>query len=32
MRHVEPEVSLIAKPQIDWEAIDAYLDEVGGKS
>src|SRR5699024_6635004 len=27
VRHVEPEVSLIAKPQIDWESVNAYLDE-----
>lgn len=30
MRHVEPTVSLIARPQIDWEAVEAYLGEVGG--
>ncbi len=32
MRHVEPSVSLISKPQIDWESINAYLDEVGGRA
>ncbi|WGW13033.1 FAD-dependent thymidylate synthase [Saxibacter everestensis] len=30
MRQVQPSVQLIAKPQIDWDAIRGYLDEVGG--
>lgn len=32
MRQVEPTVTLIARPQIDWESIGGYLDEVGGSS
>lgn len=32
MRKVKPSVQLIAKPQIDWDEINAYLDEVGGSS
>src|SRR5580704_7097481 len=31
MRTVEPEVFLVARPQIDYEAIAAYLREVGGE-
>ena len=31
MRTVEPEVFLVARPQIDYEAIAAYLHEVGGE-
>ncbi|MYM18597.1 FAD-dependent thymidylate synthase [Brevibacterium sp. 5221] len=32
MRDVTPEVELIARPQIDWESINAYLDQVGGQA
>nr|WP_276544630.1 FAD-dependent thymidylate synthase [Brevibacterium luteolum] len=32
VRHVEPSVELIARPQIDWEAINTYLADVGGTS
>ena len=32
MRQVEPSVELLAKPNIDWEAMRTYLDEVGGTS
>ncbi len=32
MRDVEPEVELIARPAIDWEAINSYLSEVGGQA
>jgi thymidylate synthase (FAD) len=32
MRSVEPEVFLVARPQLDYEAIAAYLSEVGGES
>ena len=32
MRSVEPEVFLIAKPEIDYDAMAAYLREVGGES
>jgi thymidylate synthase ThyX len=32
MRNVEPEVFLVARPQIDYEAVAAYLREVGGES
>ena len=31
MRTVEPEVFLVARPQIDYQAIAAYLREVGGE-
>ncbi|MGH3267941.1 MAG: FAD-dependent thymidylate synthase, partial [Trebonia sp.] len=31
MRTVEPEVFLVARPQIDYDAIAAYLHEVGGE-
>ena len=31
MRTVEPEVFLVARPQIDYEAVAAYLREVGGE-
>lgn len=30
MREVEPSVRLIARPQVDWEAVGEYLEEVGG--
>ena len=30
MRNVQPEVFLIARPQIDYDAVAAYLREVGG--
>ncbi|MDX6741343.1 FAD-dependent thymidylate synthase [Actinocorallia sp. A-T 12471] len=32
MKSVEPEVFLIAKPQLDYDAIAAYLKEVGGEA
>jgi thymidylate synthase (FAD) len=32
MRSVEPEVILVARPSIDYEAVAAYLREVGGES
>jgi len=32
MRNVQPEVFLIARPQLDYDAIAAYLSEVGGGS
>jgi len=32
MRNVEPEVFLVARPQLDYDAIAAYLAEVGGES
>jgi thymidylate synthase (FAD) len=32
MRSVEPEVFLVARPQLDYEQIAAYLREVGGES
>lgn len=32
MRHVKPEVFLIAKPQVDWDTIRRYLGGVGGES
>jgi thymidylate synthase ThyX len=31
MRSVEPEVFLVARPQIDYDAMAAYLREVGGE-
>ena len=30
MRSVEPEVLLVARPQLDYEAVTEYLREVGG--
>lgn len=32
MRSVEPEVILVARPSVDYEAVAAYLREVGGES
>ncbi|MCQ9367834.1 FAD-dependent thymidylate synthase [Brevibacterium sp. 91QC2O2] len=32
MRQVEPSVELIAQPQLDWDAVNAYLGEVSGSS
>ncbi len=32
MRTVEPEVFLVARPEVDYDAIAAYLREVGGES
>jgi thymidylate synthase (FAD) len=32
MRSVEPEVFLVARPKVDYEAMAAYLREVGGES
>lgn len=32
MKQVEPEVFLIAKPQLDYDQLAAYLREVGGES
>jgi thymidylate synthase (FAD) len=32
MRNVEPEVFLVARPEVDYDAIAAYLHEVGGES
>ena len=32
MRHVEPQVFLIAKPSLDYDAVADYLREVGGES
>ena len=32
MRNVQPEVFLIARPQIDYDAVAAYLREVGGEN
>ena len=31
MRSVEPEVFLVARPKVDYEAMAAYLREVGGE-
>jgi thymidylate synthase (FAD) len=31
MRNVEPEVFLVARPEVDYDAIAAYLREVGGE-
>lgn len=30
MQDVKPEVLLIAKPQIDWDMVEMYLDSIGG--
>jgi thymidylate synthase (FAD) len=32
MRNVHPEVFLVARPQVDYDALAAYLSEVGGES
>ena len=32
MKSVEPEVFLVARPKLDYEAVAAYLREVGGES
>ena len=32
MRSVEPEVRLVARPQLDYDMIAEYLAEVGGSS
>src|SRR5215468_6555849 len=32
MRNVEPEVFLVARPQIDYDAVADYLRKVGGES
>ena len=32
MRSVEPEVLLVARPQLDYEAVAEYLREVGGEA
>jgi thymidylate synthase (FAD) len=32
MRNVQPEVFLVSRPQIDYDALAAYLSEVGGES
>ena len=32
MKSVEPEIFLISRPQLDYEAIASYLREVGGDS
>jgi thymidylate synthase (FAD) len=32
MKNVEPEVFLITRPELDYEAVAAYLREVGGES
>jgi thymidylate synthase (FAD) len=32
MRRVEPEIFLVARPKVDYEAVAAYLREVGGES
>ena len=32
MRNVEPEVFLVARPEVDYDAVAAYLREVGGDS
>ncbi|ROO82561.1 thymidylate synthase (FAD) [Actinocorallia herbida] len=32
MKHVEPEVFLLAKPQLDYDEVARYLKEVGGES
>ncbi len=32
MRNVHPEVFLVARPQVDYDALAAYLAEVGGES
>ncbi len=32
MRNVEPEVILVARPQLDYDAVARYLREVGGES
>ena len=32
MRNVHPEVFLVARPQLDYDALAAYLSEVGGRA
>ncbi|MFT2020472.1 FAD-dependent thymidylate synthase [Streptomyces sp. 796.1] len=32
LRHVEPEVHLIARPQLDYDEVAGYLADVGGES
>jgi thymidylate synthase ThyX len=32
MRNVHPEIFLVARPQLDYDALAAYLSEVGGSS
>ena len=32
MRSVEPEIRLVARPQLDYDMIAEYLAEVGGSS
>jgi thymidylate synthase ThyX len=32
MKNVEPEVFLVARPKVDYDAVAAYLHEVGGES
>ena len=32
VKHVEPEVHLIARPQLDYDEIARYLADVGGSS
>ena len=32
MKSVHPEVFLVSRPQLDYEALAAYLAEVGGES
>ena len=32
MRHVTPQVELISRPHVDWDAINSYLEQVGGQA
>jgi hypothetical protein len=32
MKRVDPQVLLVARPEVDYEAVAAYLREVGGES
>ena len=32
MRSVQPEVFLVARPQLDYDQVAAYLREVGGEA
>jgi len=31
MKNVQPEVFLVARPEIDYDQVAAYLSEVGGE-
>lgn len=32
MHETQPKVYLVARPQIDWEALRTYVDDVGGQA